>query len=93
MEHAYCERGGEIDLILEPGPDGLRCAIEDRGVPLPGFALPEGALPDRADGPAEGGYGWFLIRSLARDLQYDRAGGTNRLTFSLPTRPGGDNRA
>jgi serine/threonine-protein kinase RsbW len=84
VEHAYCERGGEIDLILEPGPEGLRCAIEDRGVPLPGLAVPAGALPPMPDGPPEGGFGWFLIRSLARDIHYDRADGTNRLTFSLP---------
>jgi serine/threonine-protein kinase RsbW len=84
VEHAYSERGGEIDLILEPGPDGLRCAIEDRGGPLPGLALPDGLLPAAEDGPPEGGFGWFLIRSIARDIRYDRTDGTNRLTFSLP---------
>jgi serine/threonine-protein kinase RsbW len=91
VEHAYCEGGGEIDLILEPGPEGLRCAIHDRGGPLPGLSLPEGRLPSAADGPPEGGYGWFLIRSLARDLHYDRADGMNRLTFSLPAVQTGNN--
>ena len=32
----------------------------------------------------EGGYGWFLIRSLARALTYQRVGDTNCLTFWVP---------
>ena len=35
-------------------------------------------------GCAKGGYGWFLIRSLARALTYQRVGDTNCLTFWVP---------
>jgi serine/threonine-protein kinase RsbW len=92
VEHAYAERGGEIDILLEPEPSGLRCAILDRGAPMPGLALPAGNLPDTAaaDTP-EGGFGWFLIRNLAFDLRYDRVDGINRLTFRLPAGRRADN--
>jgi anti-sigma regulatory factor (Ser/Thr protein kinase) len=33
----------------------------------------------------EGGYGWFIIRSLAAQINYGRADGLNRLCFSIPT--------
>lgn len=90
VEHAYAEAGGEIEFELVPERDGLRCSIVDRGAAMPGLRLPEGALP-AGDQPAEGGFGWFLIRSLARDLRYDRVEGTNRLSFSLPASPPTDN--
>jgi serine/threonine-protein kinase RsbW len=32
----------------------------------------------------EGGFGWFLIRELTKDLQYVRHEDQNRLTFSIP---------
>jgi serine/threonine-protein kinase RsbW len=92
VEHAYAEKGGEIDVLLEPAADGLRCAVVDRGAPMPGLALPQGQLPQGtgADAP-EGGFGWFLIRNLAFDLRYDRGDGFNRLTFLLPNDGGADN--
>jgi serine/threonine-protein kinase RsbW len=37
-----------------------------------------------ADDLPEGGFGWYLIRTLARDVRYDRNGVTNCLTFWLP---------
>jgi serine/threonine-protein kinase RsbW len=92
VEHAYAEGGGEIDVHLELAAEGLRCAIVDRGAPMPGLALPEGRLPCGAGADApEGGFGWFLIRNLAFDLRYDRGDGFNRLTFLLPTDRTDDN--
>ncbi len=90
VEHAYAEATGEIEFELAPEPDGLRCSIVDHGSAMPELRLPEGTLP-AGDEPAEGGFGWFLIRSLARDLRYDRIGGTNRLSFSLPATLAPDN--
>ena len=32
----------------------------------------------------EGGFGWFLIRTLTLDLEYERDGGFNKLRFVVP---------
>ncbi len=88
VEHAYSGQAGPIRLWLDHEPGRLRCRIEDEGAPMPGGCLPAGRLPDTAE-LAEGGFGWHLIRSLALDLQYERAGGTNRLHFDLPAEQSG----
>ncbi len=83
VEHAYGAGGGPIRLCMALRAEGLCCRIEDRGRPMPGGCLPAGQAPDPAAG-AEGGYGWFLIRTLAANLGYAREGGVNRITFLLP---------
>ena len=54
--------------------------------------MPNGRTPD-GEHPAdavsktnmpEGGYGWFLIKQLARDMVYDRENGENFLIFRIP---------
>jgi serine/threonine-protein kinase RsbW len=54
---------------------------------MPKETLPEGRLIARADvsNLPEGGFGWFLIRALSRDLDYRRVGGRNLLSFRLNT--------
>lgn len=86
-EHAYDpEDPGEITLILRHGRAGLLVEIRDKGRAMPGGrppaadTLPEGET--RADLP-EGGFGWYLIREIARDLIYDRRDGENFLIFRL----------
>ena len=67
---------------------GLHCTVSDTGAPMPGLCLPEGQfqpLKDLADLP-EGGFGWFLIRSLTEGLAYQRSKGLNRLSFQLPAK-------
>jgi serine/threonine-protein kinase RsbW len=86
VEHAYADRQGQIDVTLWTAPDGLRCRLADNGAPMPG-ALPGGALPritPEGDLP-EGGFGWFLIRQLARDVVHLRRDGVNLLTFRIPS--------
>ena len=60
--------------------------IEDDGRPMPGTELPEGLAPSlsvsRNDLP-EGGFGWFLIRSICSDVRYIRDGSINRLELKL----------
>lgn len=85
VEHAYAQTPGEIEITLAFGADGLCCNIYDSGLPMPGLALPEGKLAaygETADLP-EGGFGWFLIRSMTKDLAYARAEGRNHLSFWL----------
>lgn len=88
-EHAYAAGPGPVLLRVRPLPGtagGLAVTTLDRGAPMPGLALPAGAAPalDAAPGDLpEGGFGWFLIRRLARGLDYRRRAGCNRLRFRL----------
>ena len=58
----------------------------DAGAPMPNNTLPNRTDHDLA-GPAadlpEGGFGWFLIRDLAQDVEYRRAGAQNVLNLRL----------
>lgn len=85
VEHAYAQRQGDIILDINPNPSGLACQISDSGAPMPGLTLPQGQLQplDRIDALPEGGFGWFLIRSLTENLRYRREGCFNRLTFCV----------
>lgn len=86
VEHAYAEGAGLITLDLRGMPGRLCCLVRDEGHPMPAGRLPEGLAPTIAratpDLP-EGGFGWFLIRSLTRELRYEREPGCNRLSFSI----------
>lgn len=86
VEHGYPEGGGDIHLKLRRHRAGLLIQIRDRGRPMPGGRTPIGNHPatsNRKEHLPEGGFGWFLIRELARDLIYDREDGENILIFRL----------
>ena len=86
VEHAYHWRGGAITLRLGASDAALWCEVCDTGAVMPGGHLPVGApavIDCQVDDLPEGGFGWFLIRSLSLDLMYQRDGDTNRLSFSL----------
>ena len=84
VEHAYAQGPGDIEVTIRRVQGDLDCRIVDKGLPMPGEDPPQGRLPvqDPDDLP-EGGFGWFLIRTLSRDLRYARVGGNNELTFRL----------
>ena len=88
MEHAYPESsdGGPIDISCIQKPDGLHVEIRDHGEEMPERKLPLGRLKsldvDVSDLP-EGGFGWFLIRHLAKDVTYGRDGAENLLSLRL----------
>ena len=88
VEHAFAEGGpGRIELTITRDALGLTCRVADDGAPMPGGMLPAGRLPSNAvavDDLPEGGFGWFLIRDLTRELSYVRDGGRNLLMFRLP---------
>ncbi|GAA0312513.1 ATP-binding protein [Rhodovulum strictum] len=88
VEHAYRRLGeGVIELRMERCGNRLCVDVRDHGDPMPDGILPGGALPpldDTEDGPPEGGFGWFLIRAMARELSYTRENGQNRLCFVVP---------
>lgn len=87
VEHAYGDASGDIEILVGLDGLGLCCQISDHGRPMPNGQLPAGLphiLDDCQDLP-EGGFGWFLIRSLAQDLTYKRNGDQNRLQFRMAT--------
>ena len=88
VEHAYPEPDatGKIEVIADPKPTGLHFSVTDYGLPMPNGMAPLGSEPDLnvdvLDLP-EGGFGWFLIRDLAKDVAYERCGDKNVLTLRL----------
>lgn len=87
VEHAYDNiTGGNITLSCTPAPDGLHLQVEDTGKALPDAKLPAKKQADLevdiADLP-EGGFGWFLIRTLAKDIVYKRENSRNCLNLRL----------
>lgn len=89
VEHAHQEDpNGAVEITCETVSTGLQVEVRDDGCAMPGLALPEGALAacsdDLMDLP-EGGFGWFLIRTLTEDLSYDRRGDWNTVRFRIPS--------
>ncbi len=87
-EHAYSNNpNGKIDLSVEMQDGFLRFRVCDFGHAMPENQLPTGILAnmecDFIDLP-EGGFGWFLIRTLTADIAYQRLGNKNRLSFTMP---------
>ena len=92
-EHGYHpDLPGWIALRCRLGRRGVLFAVMDSGRRMPDELLqpPTGAMPVHCqpdiDALPEGGFGWFLIHRLTRDMtcQRDRTG--NRLTFRVPHR-------
>lgn len=85
-EHAYAGCAGPVpgavSVSLWLTGTGLSCLVVDSGHPMPGGTLPGGRLPETE--LPEGGFGWHLIRSLTKGLDYARVGGQNRLSFVIP---------
>ncbi|MEP0963270.1 MAG: ATP-binding protein [Roseobacter sp.] len=88
VEHAYpaSAPSGPIALSCVHKPDGLYVEIKDQGRTMPDGKMPIGQLSsldvDMEDLP-EGGFGWFLIKNLAKDVTYERVGKENRLQLRL----------
>lgn len=88
VDHAYPPNSdGEIRIKLRQRPRGVMVEIRDDGTPMPNGRAPLGDHPltDKlgTNDLPEGGFGWFLIREIARDLIYDRKDGENFLIFRL----------
>lgn len=85
VEHAYSQDDGKIEVRLQATKGVLRCDVFDCGAPMPKSELPKGLpqpIGDLATLP-EGGFGWFLIRTLTQNLAYRRNGARNHLSFQL----------
>lgn len=91
VEHAYEDRaGGDILLKLKFGLEQLTVEFTDFGLPMPSGTPPTGAPADldvSLEDLPEGGFGWFLIRSLTENLNYCHDGTRNLMTLSIPLSP------
>jgi serine/threonine-protein kinase RsbW len=88
-EHAYAGGPGSVAVTVKAAAAGLDCLVVDQGVAMPDNQLPPGKLIAGPDTPVEdlpeGGFGWYLIRTLTQNLSYAREDGCNRLSFTLPS--------
>ncbi|MEX0369392.1 MAG: ATP-binding protein, partial [Tateyamaria sp.] len=75
-----------IDISCVHGSDGLRLTVVDTGHAMPDGQTPVGAAADLdvdlCDMP-EGGFGWFLIKDLAKDVEYRRREQENHLQLRI----------
>jgi serine/threonine-protein kinase RsbW len=86
-EHAYAwRRDGEMILGLRQTREGVIISVTDEGLPMPDAELPFGERLDPTiplEDMPEGGFGWLIIRQLAREVRYVREGGVNQLSFRV----------
>ena len=89
LEHAYRGLPGRktIRLSCLHRSDGLHVTLVDRGRGMPAGQVPLGlsqpvdvALSDLP----EGGFGWFLVKTLTAGLAYSRRGNCNFLRLRVP---------
>jgi serine/threonine-protein kinase RsbW len=85
VEHAYAGGVGEIEVTVARCGRSLMFQITDHGAEMPGQVLPAGILADCRAGQdlPEGGFGWHMIRALAKDVDYRRRDSRNELSFRL----------
>jgi serine/threonine-protein kinase RsbW len=88
VEHAYPDPNnpGPIHVACRHACEGLHLHVRDAGLAMPGGQAPLGlaqVVETDVDDLPEGGFGWFLIRDLAKDLSYRRVGGENHLDLRL----------
>ena len=85
VEHGYAtDTCGAVSVTLSDKAKSVVITVQDWGIAYPHDALPSGDMPDPTH-LAEGGYGWFLIKTLVSDVAYERARRSNILTLSLDT--------
>ena len=87
VEHSCADLAGSwFRLFCDFDGHTVSVRIEDNGRPMPGAVLPKGLAPSLSvamnDLP-EGGFGWFLIRSICREISYARSGSVNRIELKL----------
>jgi len=93
VEHAYPPGApdGPIQLSWSFEDNRLNFAITDQGLGMPDGKAPSGRAKsvkvDLMDLP-EGGFGWFLIRDQAENVEYRRTGWENCLSFGVPVNLG-----
>jgi anti-sigma regulatory factor (Ser/Thr protein kinase) len=81
-KYAYPEGSeGEMEVLIEPGPDGIRLELVDEGRPFDPLTVPP--PPPMTLDSVPGGRGLHLVRSLARSMRYRRDGARNVLVVEF----------
>lgn len=81
-EHAYAQASGPMELCVRLEHRAAHCRIVDQGLALPAGTPPNGPPVNPRDLP-EGGFGWYIIRSLTSALDYRSVDGHNELRLSV----------
>lgn len=87
VEHSYADTDfGMIVFKVSLLGDRLRVETNDTGTAMPDLKAPNPNAPNLAVDPAdmpEGQFGWFLIRKLSEELEYNRVENENRLSLYI----------
>ncbi|MDW3224049.1 MAG: ATP-binding protein [Paracoccaceae bacterium] len=88
VEHAYSTQntGARIKVSCTHHADGLHLQISDQGEEMSIVTLTERTRAPfdlTLDELPEGGFGWFLIQDLAKDILYQRVDQENHLSMRL----------
>jgi anti-sigma regulatory factor (Ser/Thr protein kinase) len=83
IDHATGWATGRIGVRIEVGPERVEVEVEDDAAPFDPRSAPafDPARPLGERGPR--GMGIHLVRSLAEGIEYERAGGRNRLRVTI----------
>ncbi|KMW58593.1 Serine-protein kinase RsbW [Candidatus Rhodobacter oscarellae] len=88
VKHAYAGRSdGAVVLDHRLATGGLHFDVQDNGQPMPNGAIPmvdSVEIGEELEGLPEGGFGWFLIQQMTKELRYRRSGDCNILQFCVP---------
>lgn len=86
VEHSYAGATGQISVRSVLTEQEIWFEVTDAGKEMPNLEPPNPSCPENdveLDELPEGGFGWFLIRNLVKDLEYHRRGDQNHLKFSV----------
>lgn len=89
VEHALAHTPEQttIEIHGHHNTSGLHLTVIDHGAPMPKGAAPLSKTPNldvETSNMPEGGFGWFMIHTLATEVQYARIGTSNHLRLQLP---------
>lgn len=71
IEHGYNGQRGEIEITIEPIPDGVRAHVRDWGVAFEPQKVPTPNVTNPLEQRPLGGLGLFLVRQMMDDLRFE----------------------
>jgi serine/threonine-protein kinase RsbW len=89
VEHALANTSEHTTIEIRGSHNattGLHLTVVDEGAPMPTGKAPVPRAPEinvEFDNIPEGGFGWFMIHTLATDVQYARVDDSNHLSLHL----------